>query len=428
MASDCQYRLRYALHNVHAAPITSIKLSPSGQHFATCSADSTIKIYHTATGRFRTKFRGHYRGVSDICWSPDSQYLALALDDNTIKLWSLRQPGRGSSAIKTFKGHSYCVTCVRFNAKGNLLISGSADEAIRIWDVQRGRCLKTLSAHSDPIASVDITWDGTVLASGSYDGLIRLFDVFSGQCLKTLMYEKADSSFPISYVKFSPNGKYLLSSSLDGIIRLWDYTNNKVVKTYKGCYSKIMGENKANIKENGEEKEIESSISTEDNNNENTNTTSKGLNGSIAEKYCLGTEFITATSSPMIASGTESGHILMFNLESKEITTVLQTNQNSPVLQVDIGNSEGEVLVSATMNGHVQVWDLQQQQQKQQQKQEEVSNNDNNNDTDEGDGANGVKDDNVDKKESVELEANGNGNEKKDDSDLVIGDSEKQNG
>lgn len=93
--------------------------------------------------------------------------------------------------------------------------------------------MRTLSAHSDPISSLDLSFDDTIIVSGSYDGLIRLFDTETGGCLKTLIYDKEGSSFPISHVCFSPNSKYILSSSLDGVLRLWDYMNNKVLKTYR---------------------------------------------------------------------------------------------------------------------------------------------------------------------------------------------------
>ncbi|GMM37568.1 Swd3 protein [Saccharomycopsis crataegensis] len=326
------YNSRYSLPpRSNGSKSTCIKISPDGQYFAVSTSDSTIAIHTLASGKLKIKFHGHTKGVSDICWSPDSHYLASASDDRTIKLWGLAE----AQCIRTFVGHSYSVSCVQFNYKGNLLISGSADEAIRIWDVQRGKCLKTLSTHSDPISSVDVSWDGTILASGSYDGLIRLFDVLSGQCLKTLMYEMTDSSFPISYIKFSPNGKYLLSSSLDGVIRLWNYNNNKVVKTYRNHRYKPSPSATGGGQVYGDE-EL-----------------------SVAEKYTCSTEFITVNNKPsMIASGTEHGNILMWDLDTKKIATILSTGEDSPVLQIDTAQS-GKVLASVTLSGLVQVWDLQ---------------------------------------------------------------------
>jgi COMPASS component SWD3 len=94
-----------------------------------------------------------------------------------------------------------------------------------------GKCMKSLTAHSDPVSSVDFNRDGSLIVSGSYDGLIRIWDTASGQCLKTLI---DDNNPPVSFVKFSPNGKFILASTLDHTIRLWNHYSGKCLKTYTG--------------------------------------------------------------------------------------------------------------------------------------------------------------------------------------------------
>ena len=44
--------------------------------------------------------------------------------------------------------------CTLIGTSTNLIVSGSFDETVRIWDVKTGRCLKTLPAHSDPVSAV----------------------------------------------------------------------------------------------------------------------------------------------------------------------------------------------------------------------------------------------------------------------------------
>ncbi|KAG5419788.1 SWD3 [Candida metapsilosis] len=234
-------------------PITSIRISPNGSTIALATGNK-IKLYNLQ-GQYMGELLGHTKGISDIRFSPiNSSVLASCSDDLTIRLWSITQPTLSSSSstitskcIKIFKKHTYHITTIRFNSKGNLLISGSADETITIWDVISGKILTTLAAHSDPISSLTLTPDNSIIISASYDGLIRLFDLETYQCLKTLTtstssHGTATSSlstaelqnFPVANVEQSPNGKYILSTSLDGVIRLWDYMSNKVVKTFVG--------------------------------------------------------------------------------------------------------------------------------------------------------------------------------------------------
>ena len=112
-----------------------------------------------------------------------------------------------------------------------LIVSGSFDESVRIWDVRTWKCLKTLPAHSDPVSAVHFNRDGSLIVSSSYDGLCRIWDAASGQCLKTLI---DDDNLPVSFVKFSPNGKYILAATLDNTLKLWDYSKGKCLKTYTG--------------------------------------------------------------------------------------------------------------------------------------------------------------------------------------------------
>ena len=53
-----------------------------------------------------------------------------------------------------------------------MLVSGSYDEAVFIWDIRTARVLKSLPAHSDPVGWVDFVHDGTLVVSCSSDGLM----------------------------------------------------------------------------------------------------------------------------------------------------------------------------------------------------------------------------------------------------------------
>ncbi|MEO0971189.1 MAG: hypothetical protein AAFX80_23470 [Cyanobacteria bacterium J06639_18] len=58
-------------------------------------------------------------------------------------------------------------------ADNQILVSGSYDKTIKLWNIQTGECLKTLDEHTNKISSVAITPDNQILVSGSYDKTIR---------------------------------------------------------------------------------------------------------------------------------------------------------------------------------------------------------------------------------------------------------------
>ena len=84
--------------------------------------------------------------------------------------------------VKVLEGHTNSVWSVAI--KDNLIISGSTDKTIKIWDIDSGICIKTLEGHNGSVYSVAIK--DNLIISGSYDKRIKIWDIESGECIKTL--------------------------------------------------------------------------------------------------------------------------------------------------------------------------------------------------------------------------------------------------
>ena len=71
-------------------------------------------------------------------------------------------------------GHQEAVESIAVSKDGTLLVSGSYDATIKIWDLKTYQTERTLDAHRSGIVSVALASDQRILASGSRDRTTRI--------------------------------------------------------------------------------------------------------------------------------------------------------------------------------------------------------------------------------------------------------------
>ena len=151
--------------------------------------------------------------------------VALGLMDGNIIILSAIT----GSQTGVLSGHSDHVSSVTFSSDGTLLVSGSFDKAIKLWDMQTGGVVKTFSGHDSWVLSVCISADSTVIASGSYDMTICLWNINMGECYCVIRQKDW-----VHYVSFLPASSQYLMSATSKTIQQWDINGHKVGPEYTG--------------------------------------------------------------------------------------------------------------------------------------------------------------------------------------------------
>jgi periodic tryptophan protein 1 len=116
--------------------------------------------------------------------------------------------------------HTDAVLSLNLNPFNNsILCSSSADSKILFWDLTSGKSFNSIIEHKDKVQAVK--WnkiEDNVLLSGSYDKTIKLFDVRDKNSSTTIKI-----SSDIESMEWSPLNKYLfLSSYENGRVDLYD--------------------------------------------------------------------------------------------------------------------------------------------------------------------------------------------------------------
>ena len=120
-------------------------------------------IQHWLTGQIF-----HESHISDLVISPDARWLATASMDKTVQVWSIED---GQIRFVHRLWHLAAVTAVAFDPSSEVLISGSDDGAIRLWDLATGHPLSEWLAHDAAINALYVgpkgEWFSAVTQVGS---------------------------------------------------------------------------------------------------------------------------------------------------------------------------------------------------------------------------------------------------------------------
>ncbi|TPX36278.1 hypothetical protein SmJEL517_g01409 [Synchytrium microbalum] len=79
------------------------------------------------------------------------------------------------------QGHERSLTRVKYNRDGDLLFSVSKDNKPNVWWSHTGERLGTFNGHNGAIWDLDVSYDSTKLLTGSADNTCRMWDVSNGK-------------------------------------------------------------------------------------------------------------------------------------------------------------------------------------------------------------------------------------------------------
>jgi len=176
-------------------------------------------------GRYQTRiFKGHTNGV--MCLQFDDQIMITGSYDATVKVWDIKT----GEVLRTLRGHTQGIRCLQFD--DYKLITGSLDGSMKMWNWRTGELLKTLRVHSGGVIGLHLA--DKLLASGSSDHSIVVHD-FGNMSRIQLQGHKEW----VNCVKIDLPSRTLLSASDDMTVKLWDLDNHVCLKTYEGHVGQV---------------------------------------------------------------------------------------------------------------------------------------------------------------------------------------------
>lgn len=175
---------------------------------------------------------GHMDDVLACAVSANGRRVVSGSADNTLKVWDL-DSGR---ELFTLSGHSDLVRTCAVSADGKRAISGSSDKTVRVWDLDNGCELFAFSGHDDLVRACGISADGKRAVSGSDDKTLKVWDLVLGRELFTLCGH-------LGYVRacgMSPDGQRVVSASDDKTLKVWELDGGRELFTLHGHLARVV--------------------------------------------------------------------------------------------------------------------------------------------------------------------------------------------
>lgn len=110
-----------------------------------CYSDSQIHIINTILSQTASSISGSKDSIYSLAMNPSGTIIVSGSTENTLRIWD----PRSCNKIAKLKGHTENVKALVVSDDGTQVVSGSSDGKIKLWSIGQQRCVQTISAHSE---------------------------------------------------------------------------------------------------------------------------------------------------------------------------------------------------------------------------------------------------------------------------------------
>jgi pre-mRNA-processing factor 19 len=202
--------------------VTCVDIHPKTQNITlTGGNDGGVILFNRQNKKIVATMSEHSKKVNDVLFHSSEDLFFSCSVDKTAKLWA--KEDKSYKSVHTVKHHGEVVGC-SLQATGSYWITASTDKTWSFHDIESTSTLATVNGDA-PFSSVSFHPDGLIVGTGSADSAVKIWDVKALKNAATFEGHKGK----VVDIKFSENGYYLATAAEDNTVKLWDLRKLKQV-------------------------------------------------------------------------------------------------------------------------------------------------------------------------------------------------------
>ncbi|XP_003405882.1 WD repeat, SAM and U-box domain-containing protein 1 isoform X1 [Loxodonta africana] len=213
------------------SPVRVCRFSPDSTCLVSGAADGTVVLWNTQSYKLHRCGSVKDGSLVACAFSPSGDLFVTGSSCGDLTVWDDKM-----RCLHSEKAHDLGITCCDFSSQPVSdgaqdlqffrLASCGQDCQIKIWIVSFSHILgfelkykSTLSGHCAPVLACAFSHDGQMLVSGSVDKSIIVYDANTENILHTL----TQHTRYVTTCAFAPNTLLLATGSMDKTVNIWQF-------------------------------------------------------------------------------------------------------------------------------------------------------------------------------------------------------------
>jgi WD40 repeat protein len=216
----------------HTDAINSAYYSHDGRFVVSGGYDTQAILWDATEAKIIDRIDLKCTNIQAVFNKDDSELYIV--DCNNVLVYSIAR----KKIIDSLTKHELGIESINYNDKSNILITGSSDRSVIVWDLS-SRTYEVFFDHDESVMSVTSNFNGDIIATGDKSGKIVIRSLLQN---KTINLIEAHDDFVMD-LKFINEKDMLVSASFNGEIKYWNYNTGKeiyYIKKHKDAVKSLL--------------------------------------------------------------------------------------------------------------------------------------------------------------------------------------------